>query len=99
MIKKSTPLSMSEAKEYIDKSSNDDLRGFVKNFVTLNPENAKKLREELQGLDMIKLKEEHISKIIDLLPEDKEDINKIFSDVSLDENETEKVIETIKKYK
>ena len=38
-------------------------------------------------------------KIVDLLPEDSIDINKIFTDVSLDENETNKILEVVKKYK
>lgn len=99
MIKESKALSMSEAKEFIDNSSNDDLKGFVKNFVTLEPEKAKKLREELENIDNMKIKEEHISKLIDLLPEDSEDINKIFSDADLDENETNQILETIKPYR
>jgi len=48
---------------------------------------------------MIKLKADHIVKVIDFLPEDASDVNKIFSDVSLDENETNKILDIVKKYK
>ena len=48
---------------------------------------------------MLKLKQEHIVKIVDLLPEDALDLNKIFTDVSLDEDETTKILEIVKKYK
>ncbi|MBI2124317.1 hypothetical protein HYT92_00855, partial [Candidatus Pacearchaeota archaeon] len=46
-----------------------------------------------------KLKPENIAKIIDFLPEDASDINKIFIDTGLDENETAKIIEIVKKYR
>jgi DNA-directed RNA polymerase subunit F len=42
------------------------------------------------------MKEEHISKIIDITPENQEDINKIFVGINLDENESKKILDTIK---
>jgi len=44
------------------------------------------------------LRAEQIIKIIDLLPENQEDLNKIV-DISLDENETKKILETVKEFK
>ena len=98
MIKGMKPLSMPEANEYLD-DDQKETKAFIKNFSKMKPENAKGLREKLLGLDMIKLNEKHISKIIDVLPSDKEDLSKILTDVSLDENETIKVLDTIKEYK
>ena len=46
----------------------------------------------------MKLKEEHIVKIIDFLPETSEDLNKIFSDVSLDEKEINEILEIVRRY-
>ena len=46
----------------------------------------------------MKLKSDYISKIIDVLPETNEDVNKIFADISLDENETQKILDTVKQY-
>ncbi len=99
MIIERKPLSMVEAKEYIDKDSGTDIKGFVKKFIILKPNKAKELKEKIVGLDLLKVKEEHITKIIDIMPETTEDINKIFSDVSLDEDETKKLLETIKEFK
>jgi DNA-directed RNA polymerase subunit F len=99
MIIERKPLSMVEAKGYIDKDSGTDIMGFVKKFIILKPDKAKELKEKIMGLDLLKVKEEHIIKIIDLMPETAEDINKIFSDVSLDEDETKKLLETIKEFK
>jgi len=90
---------MVEAREYMDKDSETDIQGFVKKFIILKPEKAKELKEKIQKMDMLKIKEEHIVKIIDLMPEIEEDINKIFNDVSLDEDETKKLLETIKEFK
>src|SRR3989338_6116630 len=54
-------------------------------------EKANKLKEELKNLELLKLKEEDIVKIIDLMPEDVLDLNKIFVDVALNEDETNKI--------
>ena len=97
MILERKPMSMSEANEFVDKDS--ETKGFIKKFVTLKLEDAKKLREKLVGLDLLKIKEEHIAKLIDFLPDNSEDINKIFSDVSLDEDEAKKILDTIKEFK
>ena len=90
---------MVEAKEHMDKDSGTDIIGFVKKFVILKPEKAKELKKKIQDLDLLKVKEEHITKIIDLMPETSEDLSKIFSDVSLDEDETKKLLEAIKEFK
>ena len=98
MIKTNELLSMAEAIEYVDKSDSTDIKGFIKKFTKLKPKEAKELRKKLEDLDMMKLRAEQIVKIIDLLPENSDDLNKIV-DVSLDEDETKKILETIKEYK
>jgi len=45
---------------------------------------------------MMKMKREHLVKIVDVLPQDATDLNKIFSDVSLTEEETNKILEIVK---
>ena len=101
MITEKEPLSVSEAGEFVSKNTteNTEIIGFVKRFSNLSPSKAKELKEKLVGLDLIKLREEHISKIIDLMPENKEDLNKIFVDLSLEEDETNKILDTIKEFK
>ena len=71
---------------------------FIKKFLKIKTEKANKLKEELKNLELLKLKEEDIVKIIDLMPEDVLDLNKIFVDVALNEDETNKILETVKKY-
>ncbi len=97
MIKKRTPLSMAEVMEYA--KDNEELMKFIKNFNQLKENDAKSLRKKLVELNMMKMKEDHIAKIIDTIPQDNEDLNKIFIGVSLDENETNNILNTIKEFK
>jgi len=101
MIKSTESLSMSEASEFIKKKKDSEVNvgDFMKKFIKIKPNKAKELRLALGSLDLIKLNDKYISKIIDLLPETKEELNKIFSDVNLDEEEVEKVLNEIKKFK
>ena len=102
MIKKMQPLDMFEAKKILgsleetEKIKQVDV--FIKKFLKIKTEKANKLKEELKNLELLKLKEEDIVKIIDLMPEDVLDLNKIFVDVALNEDETNKILETVKKY-
>ncbi len=97
MIKNSEPLSMAESSEYLEKG--DDALVFIKKFTKMKPGKAKELRKKLQDLKNIKINDKHISKVIDVLPEKSEEINKIFMDVALDEDETKKILEIVKEYK
>ena len=101
MIKNTEIVSMAEALEYIkeDKENNAEVIGFIKKFTTLKPKEAKEIRKKIQNLDLIKAKPEYVTKIIDLLPENNEELNKIFVDVSLDEDESKKILEIIKEFK
>jgi DNA-directed RNA polymerase subunit F len=99
MITERQSLSMAEAGEFIKESeSAAELKKFMKKFIKLNAKKAKELREKLDALDLMKIKSENISKIIDLLPDNADDLNKIFVDVSLDENEIQRILDTIKEF-
>ena len=87
---------LSELKE-TDKIN--DSKAFIKKFSKLTPEKGKKIREEIEALNLLKLKSSDISKIIDVLPEDAIDINKIFTEVSLDTDETNKILDVVKSNK
>ena len=96
MIKEIRPLSLTEASRYME---DPNLKGFVKKFIKIKEDKAVSLREEIAKLGNLKIKEEHIAKIIDMLPEDNQDLAKIFTDISLDENENKQLLEIIKKYR
>jgi DNA-directed RNA polymerase subunit F len=101
MIKNNTPLSMVEATEYLKNAKDEgaDLTAFIRQFTKLSPAKAKELKEKLKSLDMIKMDDRYISKIIDILPETSEDLNKIFSGIGLNEEETEQIFGAIKGFK
>ena len=89
---------MDEALEYVG-SEDKDTKGFMKKLVGLNVKKAKELRTQLEALDFMKVKGTDISKVIEVLPENSEELNKIFIDVGLDEDETKKILDTVKEFK
>ena len=101
MILDRTPLSMNEVetilKKLPDSEKKEEASLFLKKFSKTKSEQAKKIRDELEKLDLLKLKREHIVKILDLLPADASDLNKIFVDISLNEDETNKILDIVKK--
>lgn len=98
-VKEERPLTLSEVYSLVGESERGEkIRQFLNVFKPIEVEKAKQLKEELLALDIIKLKESHIIKIIDFLPEDATELNKILTDVSLDEAETNKILELVKKY-
>jgi DNA-directed RNA polymerase subunit F len=103
MIKNITPLDMEEVKTLLgsleDSEKKKQIEAFIKKFSKIASGKAEQLRKELNDLGLAKLKREDIAKIVDLLPKDSQDLNKIFVDVSLDEDETNKILEIVKPYK
>jgi len=101
MIRHREPLSMAESLEYTEdkKDSEADIRKLMKKFVKLSQETAKKMRGKLSSLGLLKLKQESISKVIDIMPENQENLNKIFTDVVLDEDESKKILDAIGEFR
>ncbi|MEK6824185.1 MAG: hypothetical protein AABY06_04075 [Nanoarchaeota archaeon] len=97
MIIKSNSLSASESEEYLSKTQ-EDLKTFINKFTKLNAKQAKDFREKLEKLKLMKMNASHVSKIIDILPTNLEEINKIFIDMSLDENEANKILDVVKQF-
>jgi len=103
MILDRTPLNMNEVEEILkdiaDSEKKQEMELFLKKFLKTKPTHAKKIKEELEKLDSIKIKRDHIVKIVDLVPENASDLNKIFTDVSLNEDENNKILEIVKNSK
>jgi len=101
MIKKQTPISMVEVQQIMKDASieNQELEDFIKRFITLKAKDSPAMTKELEALQFAKIKDAEIVKVIDFLPEDAQDLNKIFTDVGLDEDEQNKILEIVKKYK
>ena len=100
MIINKEPLSMAEALEYIknEDEAETEVIGFIKKF-SKTKKGVKELKKKLQELELLKVKEEYIAKIIDVMPETLEELNKIFIDVSLDEDEVQKITNIVKEFK
>jgi DNA-directed RNA polymerase subunit F len=103
MILDRTPINMNEVNEIVndidDSPRKEEIELYLKKFMKTKPNQAKKIKEEIEALDSIKIKRDHIVKIVDLLPADSSDLNKIFTDVSLNEEEINKILEIIKNSK
>ena len=99
MILQKTPVMMAEARDIVSKlEEGEGLKEYFKKFTKLSKDKAEKLKKELESLNNLKLREEHFIKIVDFLPKDAEELNKIFPDVGLTEEETNAILETTRKY-
>ncbi len=100
MIKERTPLTMNGAKEILadlkENDKNKDIQAFIKKFSKLDEKSSKKLKIELETLNILKLRSTDIVKIVDICPENAVELNKIFTEISLDADETSKILDAIK---
>ena len=81
-----------------DSDRGKTIKKFIKNFNKMSVEKAKEMKEELKALDLIKLKDAHIVKIVDFMPTDASELNKVVIDISLDQEEVTKIFDVVKKY-
>ncbi len=99
MILKMTPVHLEDVKELAgDLDSKPELRDYLKEFSKLDKKKADTLSESLRALGNLKMKEELIVKIVDLLPRDSDSLIKILNDVSLDEKEINDILTVVKEY-
>jgi DNA-directed RNA polymerase subunit F len=93
------PVSMAEVNSLVGTGEKaDSIRQFIKQFKIISFEDAKKMKDELSGLGLLKLKESYIVKITDFVPKDAGELNKILSDVSLDSEEVSKILNVTQNY-
>ena len=99
MITESKPLSMDEVKALLKelKVDNKELEGFLKKFIKIK--DSEKIKKEIADLGFMKIKPENIVKIVDTAPSEISELNKLFTETTLDENEATKVLEIVKKHK
>ena len=98
MIKKQIPLTLAEVADLVGKSEKEGkVKDFIKDFNKMSVKKAIEMKQEIKELDLIKLKDEDIVKIVDFMPDDAADLTKIVN-ASLDQDETNKILEIVKKY-
>jgi DNA-directed RNA polymerase subunit F len=98
-IQSKQPLTLIEVKSIVDKlDEKDELQKYLKKFTKIKKDKAADLKKDLEGLNNLKIKEENIIKLIDHMPKDAEDVNKVFTEVSLSEEETNAILDIVRKY-
>jgi DNA-directed RNA polymerase subunit F len=96
-IDKKKPISMAEVVNLVgDSEKSVAIKSFIKNFEIVSIERATKIKEVLESLDFIRLKDYHIVKIIDFMPGDATELNKIVSDASFEQEEINKILDVVK---
>ena len=99
-IKEEKPITMAEVSALAgDSEKGVVIKKFIKQFTKMSAEKAGEMKEELNALDLIKLKDAYIVKIIDFMPSDASELNKVLIEVSLDQEEITKILDVVKKYK
>jgi len=98
-IHSKTPLTIAEAYDIVKTlEEKQELKDYFKTFVKLSKEKAQQLAGEIRALNNPKLNDEHVIKIVDFLPTEAEELNKVLRDAGLTEVETNAVLELVKKY-
>ncbi|MEM0379215.1 MAG: hypothetical protein QW038_01315 [Nanopusillaceae archaeon] len=73
----------------------DRLLKFLNTTRNIDPENEKKLYEELKSIN---IPEDIRIKIVEMLPKDEEDLKAILYTYTLSKNEIDKILSIVKKY-
>jgi len=99
VVKEENPITMAEVVALVgDSDKAKAIKIFIKDFNKMKIGKAKEMRSELEGLDLMKLKNEHIVKIVDFMPSDASELNKVLVEVSLDAEEVNKILEVVGRY-
>lgn len=101
MINDKKAITLAETHEILVQIDGDKAKfvsDFIKKFVKMKSADALKLKQKIESLNIVKLKDEDVVKIVDFLPQDAEDIKKIFtgSDVNLNQDEITQLLELFK---
>ncbi len=99
MIINRTPLTLAQVKAYApSEEENKIIADYLKSFGNLSKEKSETLLLDIHSLKNPKIKEDLAIKVVDFLPQDSEDVSKIFVENSLNEEETQALLAVIKKY-
>ncbi len=101
------PLTMAELKEKLEEIKKRDKEIsektqktliYLNKFTNVKEKEALKLKEDLINLNIPRIKEKHIIKIIDLMPKDIESLKLIFSidNVTVKQEDLQRILEVLK---
>ncbi len=102
-----SPLTMAELKEKLESVKKRDkelktralkTQEYLNNFVDVKSKDALKIKEEIAKLEIPRLKDRHIAKVIDLMPKDLETLKLIFvgENITLKQDDFEKILKVLK---
>ena len=99
MIVNKKAVTMAEVAEIVkNMEGREELKEFLKKFNKLTQDKALKMAEDISALNNPKIKSDDIVKIVDFMPGSSEELNKIITESSMSEEETNAVLEIVKKY-
>ncbi len=104
-----TPVTLAELKEEITKIKQRQkepsiritrMEDYLNAFAELNPEQGKELRSALTKLAINRLKDEHICKIVDILPKSVNELKVVMQGyaLSLTNDASNKIVESINEF-
>ena len=104
-----TPISLSEIKEKLHEIESKDkelsfrankVKDYLNKLVKLDKKTTSELKQKLLSLDIPRLKDRQIIKIIDVLPEDIEELRAVFTGevTTITQENMEKIVEAVKPY-
>ncbi|MEM4605715.1 MAG: hypothetical protein QW103_01615 [Candidatus Pacearchaeota archaeon] len=97
MIKEKKPITYLEAAKLSKKTEKSEkLKKFVKDFIKNDEKKENELKEKLLSLKIYKLKEEDIISLINFLPETSQEVIKVLPEVSLNEEEINKILNVLR---
>ena len=104
------PITLAELKEKLHlfkKTGSDELNfranktnDYLQHFCKLDFTKAKELKEKLEALDIPRLKDRHVIKIIDLLPMDLDSVKLVFTGepITINADNMKKIADVVKEY-
>lgn len=109
-IHEERPVTMAEMKEHLENIEKRDkelnlrakkTKEYLDQFVKIKFKKVEEVKKKIEGLNIGRLKEKHITKVIDLKPNDVGELRSIFSDenITLKQEDLEKIIEALKELK
>ena len=101
------PITMVELKEKLEKLKNESEKlnfrsqktlDYLERFVKLKLKNVSEIRNKLSGLDILRMKEKHIAKIVDLNPKDIDALRTILANenIATKTEDLNKILECLK---
>lgn len=101
-----TPISLAEVKASLEAASERDgelnflsnkTKEYLENFNVASSEEAEELKNKLKGLDLTRIKDEHIAKLIDFHPKNLEELRAVLQayPLSLPKKDQEAILKVL----